>query len=171
MRLNAVTRFPFSLSLSLCSPFVSSAVENDDRTNIERRREGGNEGVDILSLVDESGALFGGQFETSPITRELLVPPIIRPNIQLYAQRRNSLANGVIKTLHTEREREMADCRTVWNDSRIESFHPSRHQPSNAKHRHQSDSRFETTVYTYTYTDGHPNILVDAFKVAQLLLV
>jgi hypothetical protein len=54
-----------------------------------------------VAIVDESGALFGGQFETSPITRELLVPPSAR--IFNYRRaKRNSLANGVIKTLQRD---------------------------------------------------------------------
>lgn len=56
--------------------FVSSAVVNDDRTNIERRKWKG--GWYSVASGRESGALFGGQFETSPITRELLVPPSAR---------------------------------------------------------------------------------------------
>ena len=81
-------------------------------------------GVDILSPVDESGALFGGQFETSPITRES--PTLRAPEYSIiHTLEGATLANGVVKTL----QREIAG---LWNDSRIESFHPpGSHQKQN----------------------------------------
>jgi hypothetical protein len=118
-------------------------------------REGNERGVDILSLVDERAALYlAGNLKLvrSRVNCLYLHPP------------EYSIIDAQGETLPGEwrhqnsAERWWLDC--VWNDSRIESFHPP--QPSNAEH-HQSDSRLETAVHIYT--DGHPNILVDAFTV------
>lgn len=113
-------------------------------------------GVDILSLVDERAALYlAGNLKLvrSRVNCLYLHPP------------EYSIIDALGETLSGEwRRQNSAERDGGWTVCGMipESNHSTLHQPSNAEH-HQSDSRFETTVHIHT--DGHPNILVDAFTI------